>query len=160
MGWRVAGKTVKITNNIVTLCLTPVFMSCREIKEVFTEFGFHMSARAGRISEDQLQSGQAPVSAASADFVNDWGGRKETEAFIVDRAWFELIIVTISSPQSQQEILSIGKKTGWRGFESDSRLKQKTYCHSPPGSEGRWNWNIFSFTLRGALCHTWQPLFQ
>ena len=46
-------------------------MSYREIKEVFTEFGFHMSVRAGRISEDQLQSGQAPVSAASADFVND-----------------------------------------------------------------------------------------
>ena len=75
--WR--EKTVKITNNILTLCLTAVFMSWLEIKEVFTELCFHMSASqpgwwwlAGlpsRISEDQLQSGQAPLSAATAELL-------------------------------------------------------------------------------------------
>ena len=88
--WR--GKTVKITNNILTLCLTPVFMSYREIKEVFTEFGFHMSAStvwvvwggAGCLAEYlRINSSQAPLSAASADFVNDWGGRKEMEALLL-----------------------------------------------------------------------------
>ena len=105
MGWRVAGKTVKITNNILTLCLTPVFMSCLEIKEVFTELCFHMSdyQPAGRISEDQPQSGS--TGCGSYRWFCQWLRRKEGDGgFIVDRAWFELIIVTISSVRTRNSL--------------------------------------------------------
>ena len=73
---------------MLTLYLTPVFMSCREIKEVFTELCFHMSGSQSGcwvLAEYlRINSSQAPLTAATApDFVNDRGGRKEMEALLL-----------------------------------------------------------------------------
>ena len=64
-------------------------MSCLEIKEVFSELYFHMSVRlergggCGGAGWLEMFSSQAPLSGATADFVNDRGGRKEIEALLL-----------------------------------------------------------------------------
>ena len=92
MGWeREGGETVKL---LIT-SLQPVFMSCMEIKEVFSELCFHMSARS------QTGAGRPH----STHWSSQWSaGRKEMEALLLIGAWFELIIVTISSVRTRNSL--------------------------------------------------------
>ena len=139
--WR--EKTVKITNNILTLCLTAVFMSWLEIKEVFTELCFHMSAsQPGWWRGDQkylrINSSQVRlhwVQPLLSSWFCQWLRRKEGDGgFIVDRAWFELIIVTISSVRTRNSLNR--KKNRMTGIWIWFKTETETYSHSPPGSEG------------------------
>ena len=110
MGWeREGGETVKL---LIT-SLQPVFMSCMEIKEVFSELCFHMSARS------QTGAGRPH----STHWSSQWSaGRKEMEALLLIGAWFELIIVTISTVRTRN---SLNRKNRMTIIWSESPLKQR-----------------------------------